>query len=644
MVRVYSAASGDVLHTFTSGQESSEFGYALSVQSNAEGDQDRGLIVGAPSYGAGGAVFVFNLATGAERFRIDGELADGRFGHAVAVADAGDLVTDGDTPAHDGFNEFVVGAPIGADGRIFAVSGGSGEQLATLKVVDNFGSAIVRRSWGGAAESAFYIGAPGGMNGANGWVYSIGLGVQGSFVYFNNIYNYNISGAQKSFGSTIVSLGDLNGRGGIEIAVGAPSEDPAESAFYVMGQFSSPTPVFQGGPGRLGSIGIGGIGDTNADGFADVLNARESGATGYSSTAYFPLPAPNAISRDGTFMVYDGGGSARNYVIRDGVLTMLDELPGVGDDFEVIAVSDDGVIAGYIVSQLTRTRLQPALVINGERITLAGAATTIEGPAPDFSPSKIFFKRVGPTGDILFEERTDFSRAWVLSGGTLTFLWNGWVDDQATDGTVLGTEQPRYDVDGVTHLWTRAGGTTTIERFFNAGRINDNREFLGTDHNGDLAVFRNGQVTRLGVPSDFVPQASTGSWTIYGMDSRGRGLFRVVWTDDSQPYMASAGHTTFLVEEDNQVFRLSSLIVDGTPPTDLLSGAKLSTSEGGKMSTPRTYEKLTILNSGDIFVGGTFLNLLQPPQGPSLDANGVRSVSAGGSGTRAITVNDDGIP
>ncbi len=658
VVRLYSALSGNLLRTFSSDQEGSEFGYSMVVQANADGEEDPGLIIGAPGHGSGGAVFAFNLPTGAARFQVDGAVSGSRFGHAVAPGR--DYVTDEETLTTDGFDEFLVTAPGASHGRVYAINGATGDQLGVHDSSHaNFGAAIIPLF--PSNSEYFYVGVP-GEDGSPGSVANFSLYFNGTqFSFYEGSF---ISGAEESFGTFIVSLGNLDGRLGNEFAVGAPSDVPGERAIYVMGTFNQAGPMFQDGPGFEGATGFGALGDVNGDGFADVLRtgADDQGdtfATAYSSYAYFELQRPTIVSRNGEFMAFAGLDnwypqdyqrpvvSGVKYALHEGVLTTIDKVPGVGNDFEILAANDDGVIVGFIVeppdfSWQQPVRVDAGVIVDGERQTLDGLIANIEGPT-DIDVLQMNFKRVGPTGDILIEEFIPqypaTPRAWVLTvNGSLVFLWNGYVEDQAADGTILGTERPDQTVDGETRLWTRAGGEVAIPKFFNAGRLNDDHEIIGTDQDGHLAVFRNGQVTRIARYNDVIPEATAGSWTVFGIDSRGRGFARLDWSAYNQPpgFYAS-GYSTFVIEEDNQLARLDTLIALGTPPAGLWADSRQGPVLDG--ASP-----ITALNSGDLIVQGTFLSQVDSSEGLVADDRGVRSVSAGPTGMRAVAINPDGIP
>jgi hypothetical protein len=658
VVRVYSAASGSLQLTLT-GTPGSEFGYALALQGNAGGDKPRGLVVGAPSQDGTGAVFVFNLLTGAEHFHADGTVNGSRFGHAVALTR--DWLNAAGDPQLDGFDEVVVGAPAAADaGHVYLLNGDTGAALGHYDSSVGYGSALVQIN---PADGSYVVVGDPGEGTTPGRVATLFMYFYGPSFQFAEYTS--VAGTEASFGSVIFPLGNLDGRTGDEFAVGAPGDGVSAPAFYVMAaaaNYGASGPlVFQSGPGFAGATGFGGLGDVDGDGFADVLRAGTDldgleVATGYSSLAYFQLQRPNVVSRDGRVLVFDGPDqsptdphtpvlSGQTYAVRDGVVTALSALPGVGDDLRVGVANDDGVLAGYVIDPAQAGWPDPAhldtvvVTADGVRHRLSSLIASIQGPT-DIDVTRMSFKRIGPSGDVLIEELMPqypaTPRAWILtSAGSLIFLWNGYVEDQAADGTVLGTERQDQTVDGETRLWTRAGGKVALQRFYNALRINDDHEILGTDNNGDLAVFRDGHVTRIARAADIIPGVDYGTWSVFGIDDRGRGVARLDWYDYGPVY--ANGYFTYLVGEDNTLTRLDSLIALGTPPQGLWEDSR---------QAPRRYApaQITLLNTGDLFVDHSLLSQIDSAQGLIADERGVRSVSNGPSGMRAVGVNPDGIP
>jgi FG-GAP repeat len=108
LARVYSGATGSVLYTFHGDSENDHFGYSVSGAGDFDGDSIPDLIVGAysdgPTGGTHGAVHVFSGANGSQLAIVLGDAATDGFG--ASVSDAGDVDADG-------LADLIVGAPQG---------------------------------------------------------------------------------------------------------------------------------------------------------------------------------------------------------------------------------------------------------------------------------------------------------------------------------------------------------------------------------------------------------------------------------------------------------------------------------------------------------------------------------------------------
>jgi len=141
---VYSGASGNIIYAFTGEAEDDEFGFSVSSAGDVNNDGYDDLIIGARSNTAGGLLagraYVFSGFDGDTLYVLTGDLA-GWFGHSVASA--GDF-------NNDGFDDFVVGAPIdvaggGNGGRVFVFSGKTGDTLLFMSgevASDAFGHSV----------------------------------------------------------------------------------------------------------------------------------------------------------------------------------------------------------------------------------------------------------------------------------------------------------------------------------------------------------------------------------------------------------------------------------------------------------------------------------------------------------------------
>jgi hypothetical protein len=206
------------LHRFDGAAAQDQLGWSVRGAGDVDGDGFDDLIAGAygdDTRGANaGAVQVFSGRDGSLLYRIQGDAAGDRFGAFVAAA--GDV--DG-----DGFADLLVGAP-----------------RADANGVD---SGLAR-------------------------VYS---GRTGSVLH-------DLSGdaAGDQFGTGVAGLGDVDGDGHDDFAVGAPLEDDGGPDAGSVRVFSGRTgavlrTLLGDGPGDRFGFSVAGPGDVDGDGFADVL-------------------------------------------------------------------------------------------------------------------------------------------------------------------------------------------------------------------------------------------------------------------------------------------------------------------------------------------------------------------------------------
>jgi hypothetical protein len=295
-----------------------QLGYSVSGAGDVNGDGLDDLIVGARGSDRGGwttgsAYVVFGRAgplppqidlaalDGKTGFRVDGAIWSGQLGRAVAAA--GDF-------NGDGFDDVVIGAPVyGYSGSAFVVFGKTGPFAPVISVIALTGQAGVRID---AASSGDQL----------GW--------------------------------SVAGVGDVNGDGFDDVALGANQADPggrsgAGTGYVVFGGASPGSPIkvddLNGSNGfaapglaaedRTGAS-VGG-GDINGDGFSDVV----FGAPGsdlhanYGGSAYVVFGRASGLPAAVDLSALDGSNGLR--------LDGLAELDGAGFAAGSGDLNDDGL-------------------------------------------------------------------------------------------------------------------------------------------------------------------------------------------------------------------------------------------------------------------------------------------------------------
>ncbi len=318
---------------------------SVSILGDVNGDGFVDFIVGAPhddnvTYNGGAAYVVFgtgsplgpnfnvNTIDGTNGFLLFGSKYSERAG--TSVASAGDF-------NGDGFTDIIIGAP-GYDGYSY--------NAGIAYIV--FGKATF--------PASVDLGALDGTDG----------------VKLPGVSNYAYTG------TSVSSAGDFNGDGLDDVIIGAPRAGTVSTyegaAYVVFGRMSSPATIdlaaLNGNDGFviLGAAGgdrtgeaVGGGGDFNGDGFADVIVGapRGSYSVGYErGAAYvvFGRPGSAALARfslttiDGTNGVELTGGGADSYL--GASVNFVGDLNGDGLDDVAVGAPHDGEYgspAAYVV-------------------------------------------------------------------------------------------------------------------------------------------------------------------------------------------------------------------------------------------------------------------------------------------------------
>ncbi|HYC78280.1 MAG TPA: integrin alpha, partial [Planctomycetota bacterium] len=289
--RVMSGATGLEVHAFFGAAPNDGFGVAVDGAGDVDGDGYDDVVVGSPYAGTAGfqagKVEVFSGATGAVLRTWFGQALGDQFGFAVAGID--------DVNA-DGFDDVVVGAPqadpAGAgSGRATVISGLDGAVLFTFpgnSAFDNAGQAVAAAGdVNGDGKPDILVGAP--RDGA-AWQ-TTGSGRVRLYSGATGAVLHTLSGGSTGalFGFSVAGLGDVDGDGMSDVAVGAPglsfaTLEGGRIAVYsgVSGQFLFSSDGVADGE-NFGTS-VGNAGDVDGDGTPDVVaGAPRAAAFGYRS-------------------------------------------------------------------------------------------------------------------------------------------------------------------------------------------------------------------------------------------------------------------------------------------------------------------------------------------------------------------------
>jgi FG-GAP repeat/FlgD Ig-like domain len=364
-----------------------EFGYAVGTAGDVNGDGYADVIVGAPNNDAGGAnagrAYVFfggTVPNSTVDLTLTGVLAADQFGSAVALA--------GDVNG-DGFSDVVVGAPLndagGSNaGRAYVYFGG----LTPDATIDlTFTGAVTNDQFGLAVGGAGDVNGDGFSDVIVGAPFSDAVAVDAgrAYLYFggpaaDGLADLTLTGATAGdeLGFSVATAGDVNGDGFADIVVGAPFSDvggtsAGQATVYFGGGLADATAdltLTGADPNALLGWSVGTAGDANGDGFADVLVGAVTSAVGGSNAGeamiYFGAASPNSVAD--VFLI--GAAPSDEYGFSVG---MAGDVNGDGfDDVIVGALLNDR--GGSSAGRATVTLIYPYQVLspNGGEQWVAG--------------------------------------------------------------------------------------------------------------------------------------------------------------------------------------------------------------------------------------------------------------------------------
>lgn len=295
---VRSGFDGSVIYRWGGQQANIAFGISVAGAGDMNGDGFDDIAVGATGTDHNGtpnagSAFVFSGMDGTLMYQFNGPASNANLGSSLACA--GDLNADG----HD---DIIVGAlgtiifGVSYDGSAFAYSGSDGSLLYrwdAFGIEDKFGYSV--SSAGDVNADGFddvIIGAygvsPTAMYRAGGaYVFSGQSGALLHQWFGSASYNY--------FGQSVSGAGDVDGDGFPDLIVGAPNVEIA-GAFSVGAAY-----LFSGESGALihqwdgfafddrFGTSVAMVGDTNADGHADIVVSAPGRDIGYQDVGAINL-------------------------------------------------------------------------------------------------------------------------------------------------------------------------------------------------------------------------------------------------------------------------------------------------------------------------------------------------------------------
>ncbi len=313
-VEVHRGSTGQLLYARTGDAIGDLFGFSAAGVGDLDGDGVPDFVVGAPDAKVGGVpcgiVRAFSGASGNQLFTASGVNAGDQFGFSVCVAEDYNL---------DGVNELLVGAPqldtaSPMPGYVRVVSGQNGVGLVTvpgLSAGEGFGASVGRQRFGGGVPPIPLVGAP---------FCSVASKPKVGCVYtFNGAGVYPLlTGVNQGdcFGASIAWIGDADGDGIDDAAVGAPQvddEDIAVGSGYVKVcslALGTTLAEYHGTcVGDAFGLAVAGLGDVNGDGVADVgvgAPLSDVGGINAGQTTVYSSTCVTDTDGDGVPDCYDG--------------------------------------------------------------------------------------------------------------------------------------------------------------------------------------------------------------------------------------------------------------------------------------------------------------------------------------------------
>jgi hypothetical protein len=282
-VKVFSGKDGTLVREFTGSKSEQYFGLSVAGAGDLNKDRINEIVVGAPAASDGvvinaGAVIVFSVKDGKDLWTKYGSAPGENLGEAVAGV--GDI-------NNDGYGDFIAATTQSANngynsGSATIFSGQDGKTLKFLTgshATERFGLSVAGMGdLDGDGHGDFAVGAPGTNHLGESAVGSVRIFSGASFGVLASLYGNE---PFEYFGWSLAGVGDMNGDGVGDIIVGNSGTDGMARIFS-----GSNRALLYSLPGRINSgerfsFSVDGAGDVNGDGYADVIiGAPESYSSG----------------------------------------------------------------------------------------------------------------------------------------------------------------------------------------------------------------------------------------------------------------------------------------------------------------------------------------------------------------------------
>jgi hypothetical protein len=331
----------------TGNQAGSRFGASVAGVGDLNADGFGDVVIGAPAWDEGeideGAVFVyFGSSSGLQPNALGLQINQASAAFGASVAYAGDV-------NRDGFPDILVGAPLFSnqeanEGAVFLFKGGVGG-VSPLTPYGVMEANIVGAHLGTAVSGANDINSDGFMDVVAGAPSTaVGGSLEAGAVHVwlgtalgaGGMPSWSSMGSQPGgrLGTSVAGIGDANGDGHADIAVGAPhysSGQASEGAVFVYhgggNGLHGPAWTYQSNQvGANCGAAVSAAGDINGDGYADLIvgvpnwdgplldqgavNLHHGGPNGLTTTANQVLLGLNSDSRFGASLC--GAGDTNN--------------------------------------------------------------------------------------------------------------------------------------------------------------------------------------------------------------------------------------------------------------------------------------------------------------------------------------------